>query len=257
MPKNKLPIIIGATLVLLVLVIAFNYYFQHSIKQVSIEAESSDSETDDSDDLLSLNKKAIEDAGNSAEFRPRPITEDDHIRGELSDPIKILAYLDYSEEFCAELAANLDTLISENEDKILLAARHFPMRSNPSAFEAALALECADEQDMFWDMHDKVFEQIRVGTTSGRMYLNIARELGLDTDEYEECVKNENAKEKIINQMEDANTIGIIGIPTIYINDEIYNGAMPLDDFIDSQELEREGLRSIIARQLDQLRIKN
>ena len=57
--------------------------------------------------------------------------------------------------------------------------------------------------------------------------------------------------------MEDANTIGVIGTPTIYINDEIYNGAMPLDDFSDSQEIEREGLRSIIARQLNQLKIKN
>ncbi len=257
MSKNNLILTIVISLLLLVSLFLFNNYYQHSIKQVSTDAEKADSKTSESDKLLENNKKAIEEASKSVDLGPRPISKDDHVRGDLSAEINMIAYMDYSCTFCADLAYNLNIIIEEYNDKIVLAVRHFPMRSNTDSFTLALALECSDEQNSYWNMHDAVYESIRVGTSSSEMYLNIAREFDLDEADFNKCLTNENAAEKINEQMADAKTIGVIGTPTLYINNEIYPGAVPLDDYVDSQGNEKEGLRSIIERLLSQLKIEN
>lgn len=233
-------------MILLICLIVFNYYYQNSIKPVSTDKGVVDSKTSESDELLDNNKKIIENAVNTINSDSPLITKDDVLLGDLSASVKIIAYLDYTCSFCADLALNLDAVMKEYDNKIVLAVRHFPMRTNTDSFVAALSLECAGEQDKYWDMHNLVYRTIRTGTSSGDMYGNIASEIDLNISKFNECTTGDDVQEKIIKQTKEAKAFGVIGTPTMYINDKVYPGAIPLDDFVDSQGISREGLRSII-----------
>ncbi|MEM4756400.1 MAG: DsbA family protein, partial [Candidatus Woesearchaeota archaeon] len=107
--------------------------------------------------------------------------------------------------------------------------RHLPLDFHPNAMNAALAAECARDQNKFWQYHDKLFEnQKALDLASLKRY---AKDLGLDTAEFDRCLDNRNHLQRIQNDIAFANSQGISGTPTFLINNVPLVGAMPLSAF--------------------------
>ncbi len=197
-----------------------------------------------------VSDKIIEQAKSIAIQPVQAIGELDHYQGDLEAPIQIIIYDDFECNYCAQFTGVLEQVKDEFGDQLVIAVRHFPLRSNTYSYKAALSVECAAEQDKFWEMHDELFAGQGQGFST-EVFKGIALELGLNETQFNDCLDSEEYKDKIQTQLEQGKRFGVTGTPGIFINLEPHAGAVPFEDFTDSQDREREGMKSIIERHLN------
>jgi protein-disulfide isomerase/uncharacterized membrane protein len=113
--------------------------------------------------------------------------------------LTIVEYSDYECPFCRQAHELVRELVRENRDWLRLVHVHFPldqacnpMLSRPfhlHACDSARAALCAEEQDAFWSMNDRLFVR-RGGLGEGGLVM-LAEELGLDKARFRECLGSE------------------------------------------------------------------
>ncbi len=178
------------------------------------------------------------------------INSGDHLWGDLQNPVKMIIYSDFECPFCSKFAKTVEEVKSAYEGRVVVAFRHRPLAFHSSAMSAALASECAAEQDKFWEMHDKLFEDARENNLSPEEFKKDAEELGLNKEQFNQCFSSEKYKDKILDQSKAGEPAGARGTPTFFVNGEIYPGAYPFPDFKGNDGKLREGVKSIIERHL-------
>ena len=136
-------------------------------------------------------------------------------------------------------------------DKVVIAFRHFPLRTHTYAYQAASAAECAAEQGRFWEMYNKLFIDNKAGQLNKNQFKKDAEDLGLDRAKFNRCLDTERYKDKIQSQMVEGRNFGVNGTPGNFVNGEPVPGAVPFEDFTDSSGRQREGMKSIIERHLN------
>ena len=120
---------------------------------------------------FSVFQAAIEDAllgpASSLEKERATITisAQDHILGEANAPVTIVEYSDFQCPYCRNFfEATYGQIKKQYVDtgKVRFVYRHFPLDFHPAAQKSAEAVECAGEQNKFWEMHDAIFtEQVK------------------------------------------------------------------------------------------------
>ncbi len=86
-------------------------------------------------------------------------------------------------------------------------------RIHRSAFKAAEATHCAEEQGKFWEMHDRLFEnQKALEPWSGH-----AEALGLDVAEFDACMASDRHAAAIRKDMAEAGKAGATGTPSFVL----------------------------------------
>lgn len=206
----------------------------------------------ESDKLLQENLEAI----NSIEFsdldKLRTIDENDHLLGDLDAKIKIIYYNDLSTPFNEDFFDILDKIRKEFKDASI-AYRHFIMSFSVIGIDTALAAECAAEQGKFWEIAERIIEEKEKQQVNHKLFLDLAGEFDMNVDDFETCLDEERYTDKIQAQIEEAEKFGVSGVPTIFVNDIILPGAYPFEDFVDSAERERKGLKTIIEEELSSI----
>lgn len=115
--------------------------------------------------------------------------------------------------------------------KVSLVFRTYPLHDNKNP---ALAVKCAQEQGMFWEYHDLLFENYNsMSDTDLKKY---ALDLGLDMNQFNQCLESKKYQSSMENDLNDGRALGVSGTPTFFIgNDEIgYEmlvGAYSFSDF--------------------------
>jgi protein-disulfide isomerase len=113
-------------------------------------------------------------------------------------------------------------------NQIRFVYRDYPLISNhPEALPAAEAAGCANEQGKFWEYHEKLF----AGDLSSDAYQKYAQELGLDMNQFSECVQSERYKDEIMADLEWASNFGVSSTPTFFLNGIALVGGYPLEQF--------------------------
>jgi len=145
-------------------------------------------------------------------------------RGDIKAPLTIVEFSDFSCPYCKESAQLLKELIDSNPGKIRLYYRHLIVHDS---FRAALAAECAGEQDRFWEMHDALFKS--APDFSENQLLNIAKSLNLEETDFSTCLSTEEFKDRVQGDIEDAQKLGATGTPTFFINGRMVIGSQSID----------------------------
>ena len=78
-----------------------------------------------------------------------------------------------------------------------------------------------------------------------------AVELELDAAKFNQCLETQKYKDKIQAQMLEGRNFNVTGTPGSFVNSEPVPGAYPFEDFTGSDGQEREGMKSIIERHLN------
>ena len=174
------------------------------------------------------------------------LLDDDPVKGNPDATVTIVEFSDYQCPFCQRFHQTTLPLLLENyvdTGKVKFVYRDFPIQSlHPNgALPAAVASECADEQGMFWEYHDKLFQTQkkweRLATEDIGNELKIfAVELGLNTNQFNECFNSGKYLEEVNNDLQDGTSYGITGTPGFFIgNEEIgyikISGAQPYSVF--------------------------
>jgi len=174
------------------------------------------------------------------------LLDDDPVKGNPDATVTIVEFSDFQCPFCQRFHQTTLPLILENyvdTGKVKFVYRDYPIQSlHPNgAFPAALASECADEQGMFWQYHDKLFQTQknweRLATKDvGNEFKTFAEELGLDANQFNDCFNSGKYLDEINNDLQDGTSYGITGTPGFFIgNDEMgyikVSGAQPYSVF--------------------------
>lgn len=154
------------------------------------------------------------------------------IKGDLNAPVTIVEWSDYECPYCAKFY--WDTLWQIDQEyiqtgKVKLVYRDFPLGNHAQAQKAAEAAECAGEQDKYYEMHDKLFEEgVAGGVVAFKQY---AVDLGLDTTAFNECLDSGAMASEVQEDMRAGINEGIQGTPGFIINGEFVSGAQPYSVF--------------------------
>ena len=156
-------------------------------------------------------------------------------------PIVIVEFSDFQCPFCKRFTDDTyQHLLAAYPGKIRFVFRHLPLTSiHPEAFPAAEASMCANEQNSFWEYHDKLFEnQDNLGRD---LYMQIAADLNLDITTFKNCISTGKFKESIQQDSDFAVNLGVQSTPTFFVNGLALVGAQPLETFKQAIDMELAG----------------
>jgi len=159
-------------------------------------------------------------------------TGDDPMKGSADAPVTIIEYSDFQCPFCARFwSQTLPQLQEEYIDtgKVKLIYKDFPLSFHENAQKAAEAGECADDQGMFWEYHDMIYEnQNALSVSNLKSY---AKDLGLDTSEFNDCLDSEKYEDEVKEDFKEGQAAGVSGTPAFFINGKSLVGAQPFSEF--------------------------
>lgn len=145
-----------------------------------------------------------------------------YTKGNANASVTITEYSDYQCQFCSRLTLEILPLIQNNyieTGKILFVFKDFPIPNHKYAQKASEATYCAGEQeeDKFWEMHVKLFENQSALTREDLS--KYAEELELNVQAFDSCLDSEKYKNLVLRNRQDGLKAGVEGTPTLIIND--------------------------------------
>ena len=145
-------------------------------------------------------------------------------------PITIVEFSDFQCPYCRQWHQTVYApLFAAYPDQIRLVYRHLPLTSiHPEAQPAAEAAMCANEQNAFWEYHDKLFGGELLGAG---VYSQYAAALGLNMDEFETCITERTYQQAVQADSDFALNLGVNSTPTFFVNGLAIVGAQPLEVF--------------------------
>ena len=160
------------------------------------------------------------------------ITDQDIVIGSRDAKVKIVEFSDFQCPYCKQMHESvISPMLKEYGDKIAYVYKHLPLDFHAQAQNAALAGSCAHEQGKFVAYADKLFaEQAQWGATTGtQSFKNYARQLGLDSAQFNQCL--EKYEEKVNSDVAQVQQFGVAGTPGTFVNNQFKNGVVPYESF--------------------------
>ncbi|MBI2146409.1 thioredoxin domain-containing protein [Candidatus Woesearchaeota archaeon] len=171
--------------------------------------------------------------GSEQELAPIDVSVDnDPVLGDSRAPVTIIEFSDYQCPFCGKFVQEtLPQLKQEyiTAGKVKLVYRDFPLEIHPEAQPAALAAECAKEQNKYWEYHDQLFEN--QDSLSASNYKKWAQELGLNSPQFNNCIDTKKYQQEVRKDQADGASYGVTGTPAFFINGRMISGAQPFEAF--------------------------
>ena len=144
--------------------------------------------------------------------------DDDPYIGSEDAPVTIIEFSDFQCPFCGR---NYKTTLPEikkeyiSTGKVKYVFRDFPLEFHKNAPKASEAANCAGDQDKYWEMHDKLFDnQNAIMVENLKQY---AVDIGLQADTFNSCLDSGKYAEEINRDLEDGKKAGVTGTPSFYI----------------------------------------
>lgn len=172
-------------------------------------------------------------------------------RGNKDAKVTIVEFSDFQCPFCARGATTMEEVVAKYPNDVKFVFQHFPLPFHPWAKPAAIAANCAGDQDpaAFWLLHDKYFEhqkdlQPSDVVAKSKEYLQGSK---VDIAKWETCAGDTNSAEyKAQLAKVDADTafgqsLGVTGTPGFFVNGEFLNGAQPIGAFVPLIEKAKSG----------------
>jgi len=159
--------------------------------------------------------------------------------GDANAPVQIDVYTDFQCPYCGRFERDTMPKIIENyvkPGKAHLTIHLFAFLGKESVW-AAEAAYCANDQGKFWPYHNKLFNS-QAGENQGAFSIEhlkiFAKELGLDTKQFNTCLDSQKYQQAIQQVKDAAGQRGVRSTPTIFINKKLILGAQPYKTFADA-----------------------
>jgi protein-disulfide isomerase len=150
----------------------------------------------------------------------------DRVYGSESSSVVLIEYGDFQCPGCGGAFPQLKKIKEVYKDKIAFIFRNFPLTAiHPNALAASTAAEAAGEQDKFWEMHDKLYENQTAwsnidATKRTDVFVGYAEDIGLDVTKFRETLSEANIAAKISRDRAFGKKLNVSSTPTIYLGSE-------------------------------------
>lgn len=144
--------------------------------------------------------------------------------GNPNAPIEVREYSSFTCEACLAFHTSIvDQLVRTHVKTGQVKIVFIPVDSIPDGTPARITAEagyCAEEQGMFWEMHDVMFHwQELVGANKRRLNA-AAEEIGMDGDKFSDCMGDGDTGRQVDAGMNDFRGNGLNSTPSVYVNGE-------------------------------------
>ena len=167
----------------------------------------------------------------------------DAIRGDSSKAqVTIVEFTDLQCPFCVKLNQTLQAVRDKYGDKVRIVFKHLPLNFHKQAWGAHRAAVAAGQQGKFWQMHDACFKAGPAALKLDQL-ATYAASIGLDKARYDAAMKSTDIDAALRRDMKLAESLGVQGTPTMFINGLRLGGAHPLVNMqrVIEAELKRVG----------------
>jgi protein-disulfide isomerase len=149
--------------------------------------------------------------------------DDRPTRGPAGAPVQIIEFADFECPFCARAFSEVETLVNTTfKGRVHLIWKNFPLNVHPWAEQAAIAAECARQQnpEAFWTMASDFYrDQAGIEAQNLREHIDgYASALGLDSKALNACILGNSADARVTQDKKDAQAIPVNSTPTFIIN---------------------------------------
>lgn len=168
-----------------------------------------------------------------AELPPGPA--DGTSIGRADAPVVIEAFEDFGCSHCLHFTAVMEPRLMEDyvaRGKVRLVYRYFPLQQLTA--NAAIAAQCAAEQDRFWEYHKELFIAQAEATNGTGPALTVAfapvslrdlaAELGLDAGAFDTCLTGDSAVATVTEDYRAGQDLGLRGTPSFVVNGQVLTG---------------------------------
>jgi protein-disulfide isomerase len=161
-------------------------------------------------------------------LRTEVSADDDPSLGPAQAPVTIVEFSDFECPYCARAVPVVHKIRERYTDKVRVVFRDFPLSMHKKAALAAEAATCAQQQDRFWPLHDRLFAmQSKLELESIK---EAAAAVGLEPRAFEECLKSGRAAAEWRKDVEDARSYGVSGTPTFFVNGRMVTGGATVEN---------------------------
>ena len=137
-------------------------------------------------------------------------------------------YSDFQCPACRVAEPGLKVAMAQFNDRVRFVWKDFPLSSiHKNARPAANAARCAEEQNAFWRLHDKLFEAQTEWSEAKRpqdFFSKYARDLGLNGEAFDSCVASSKYDGKVAADVNEGDRNGVNSTPTNFVNNRRYHG---------------------------------
>lgn len=170
------------------------------------------------------------------------IVRNDSLKVGNGEKITLVEFADFECPACAIVSPAIEKILEEYKKDITFVFRHFPLTQHYNAVLAGKAGEAANDQGKFAEMYKKIYaERARWGdrkTLQTEVFIQFAREIGLDVEKFRSDIESDKYEEKIKNDFRDGISLGVNSTPTFFINNIKYVGAIPYENLKEIVEAE-------------------
>lgn len=184
-----------------------------------------------------LSKDAYSDLMSKIDVSGRPS------RGAKGAKVAVVNFDDFECPFCSRMHQTLfPEIFKEYGDRVTFVYKDYPLAEiHPWAIHAAVNAGClaAQNNDAYWDFADYIHANKQVvdneRTPAGRldavdkMALLQGQRHNVDLAKLQSCLKAQN-EDAVRASMKEAETLGVDATPTLFINGQKIDGAVPIDE---------------------------
>jgi protein-disulfide isomerase len=150
-------------------------------------------------------------------------------KGAKDAPLTVVVFSDFQCPFCKRVEPTLAQMEKEYSGKMRTVWKNYPLPFHNNAIPAAEAALAAGAQGKFWEMHDKLFDNMQ---SLDRPSLDkYAQELGLNMSKFKADLDSGRYKGQIDAEMKEGTNLGVSGTPAVFINGRKISGAYPFETF--------------------------
>lgn len=137
--------------------------------------------------------------------------------------VVVREFADYQCPACARFAGASQRLKEEYVDsgKVRFVFFDLPLPQHTHSTTAAMAARCAGDQDQYWAMHDRLFEEQsdwESVSDARQQFAGYADDLGLDSRRYNRCMESELHREAVEESRQVATQLQVASTPTVLVD---------------------------------------
>ena len=142
--------------------------------------------------------------------------------------VTIVEFGDFQCDTCGGISTSIEAVRNTYPNDVRVVWKNFPNESlHPNSTPAAIAAHCADRQGKFWQYHDQLF--LNQSSLSDQLYTDIAKELELDAQRFQDCVTSQDTLGIVQKDFEEARALNLSATPAIYLGKDLFVGYLDFD----------------------------
>jgi protein-disulfide isomerase len=162
-----------------------------------------------------------------------------YVLGSPDAPVEITEFADYQCPYCQTFATMQMPTVEERlikTGRLRLRYRDFPLDNIHSNARVAMhAAACANDQNKYWPMHDRLYEgqgDWAPEANPAPTFHGYAQALGLDVNAYDACMKSAKYAGRIQASRDLAERYGVGSTPTMMVGNRLWTGRIDSDAII-------------------------